>query len=106
MRKSQTTGGENCLIIKVEMVATKIVISMAIADYCYGERSDGFFKLGKKAALEIIKKQLRFHGQKGQFEAFSGNGNGLGENQEEWNNYFTQAESWIDKNYPYLNQPF
>jgi hypothetical protein len=107
MRKSKTVGGDPCFILKVEMVVYYGAICTALADYAFEKRGFDLNGRGKKYVKEILVKQLRLHGQNGQWEAFSGDGNGLGdEGQAEWNSYYEEAEKWVEKNYPCLKTQF
>lgn len=97
MIKAKFKSGEPLLIIKIEHLVSVSVFASSLTGKFY--RYNGTFPktLSKREAMDILKTELRWSGDAGEYN------DGVGEdNQEEWNNIYDDAKSWVLKNYPYL----
>lgn len=102
MKKTYTVGGSSAYKIAIPTIMTLASAARALSEHKYENREFDFSILKKRKAIEIIKERFFRHGINGVWEAFSGDGNGLGDTQEELNGYYDEANEWLLKNYPYL----
>lgn len=104
MRKGQLKNGMAFLGIVIEHYVTKSVFAGILADHCWTNNIEFDARMCKTAAKNILKKGLRYKGDEG-IEKHTWEGAGE-EFVQPFNDAYEAACEWIDKNYPYLNQPF
>ena len=99
MTKTYIVDGDAAFRINLPVAVTLTDFSTALGEHKYNLRGDfEFDKLTKQQAKKILFKRLEWHGRDGSYQGLEY----LGEAQDEYNTYFSEAEEWVSKNYPYL----
>lgn len=103
MKKSKLKSGAPVYAIQVRHLVTLSVFAIAITDHFYKSSDfEGLLKLKKSDAGTILYDQLRWQGENGEYH--DGFFEAATDVVDERNKFYAQAESWVVKNYPYLNQ--
>lgn len=104
MRKGQLKDGTAFLGIKIEHFVTRSTFAHAIASHYWTRNEDFNSRSSKRDVMKILETQLFHQGNEGlQRDHWDGASE---EFVKPYQNTYEAACEWIDKNYPYLNQPF
>lgn len=98
MRKTQTVSGNPAYSLTLHICVTLKDFATALCDKAYKDKRLDFSSLTKTKAMEILQHSLQWHGRSGQYP----NPDGVGETQDEYNDYYNKARAWVIENYPYL----
>ncbi len=104
MRKSLLKDGTAFIGIRIAHFVTKKIFANALADDCWTYHKEFDPRISKTDAMKILKSALHNKGNEG-IEKHSWEG-ATEEFAQPHTDAYEKACEWIDKNYPYLNQPF
>lgn len=97
-KKTRTVGGDPAFAYQLNICITLRDFAIALCERAYNDRGLDFESLTKTKAKEILHERIQFHGRHGEYD----DPDGVGETQDEYNEYFIKARGWVAKNYPWL----